>query len=117
MDKEADEVLPNSKTLHFDGCTYPNWDGEDQSRSIAIAAGRAAAEKDIEVSVRYYVDSLGFEMTKQWVPGASSDGAGFSSLRAFPVALVGFFTPSPPQASHARDHRLLYPAWWLQPSS
>jgi catechol 2,3-dioxygenase-like lactoylglutathione lyase family enzyme len=23
---------------------------------------------DIEVSVRYYVDNLGFEMTKQWVP-------------------------------------------------
>lgn len=37
MDKEADEVLPNSKTFHFDGCTYPNWDGENRSRSIAIA--------------------------------------------------------------------------------
>ena len=37
--------------LHFDGCTYPNWDGEDQSRSIAIAGD--------EVTIISPVSSIG----------------------------------------------------------
>jgi hypothetical protein len=38
-----------------------------------------------------------------------------ASLRAFPVALVGFFTPSPPRASRGPYHS--YPTRPLSPSN
>ena len=37
------------------------------------------AVSNIEASVRYYVDGLGFEMTRQWIDDGSSAGAGYNA--------------------------------------
>ena len=34
---------------------------------------------NMEASLRFYVDGLGFEMTRKWTPRGKSSGAGYNS--------------------------------------